>query len=343
MRILVTGSTGFIGSHSTSALVRRGHDLRLLVRDREKAVRVLAPLGVGAGDVELFEGNVLDDAATGEALTGCDAVLHAAGSVGIGRSEGVFETNVGGARNVVGGAVERGMDPVVYTSSVAAMYPPPREVTTVDDPVASLQTAYGRSKAEIERYVRGLQEDGVPVVSLYPAGVHGPYDPAFGEGSKGLRDRIRFGWPNTTGGMPLVDVRDVAEAAAAVFDRGPGRGPRRYMLGGNFLTWAEEAALCERLLGRKVRRVWAPPMLVRATGRAIDLVKRVRPSFEYPLTHEAALILTRAVPCDSRTTTSELGVAFRPPGETLEAAIRWMLEAGFLEPRQAPALATKPQ
>ena len=49
------------------------------------------------------------------------------------------------------------------------------------------------------------------MITVYPAGVHGPHDPGFGEGSKGLRDRIKYGWPLSAGGMPLVDVRDVAE------------------------------------------------------------------------------------------------------------------------------------
>ncbi len=76
---------------------------------------------------------------------------------------------------------------------------------------------------------------------MYPAGVYGPRDPAPGDGTKGLRDRLRYGWFMTTGGSVCVDVRDLAtlftKALAA------GRGPRRYMAGGHFLTWAEEAAL----------------------------------------------------------------------------------------------------
>jgi hypothetical protein len=61
------------------------------------------------------------------------------------------------------------------------------------------------------------------------------------------------------------------------------------------------------------------------------------PSFDYPLTHEAALILTRFVPCDSSRTVEELGVDFRPVRETLRDALRWLVEAGEIEPKLAPA------
>jgi nucleoside-diphosphate-sugar epimerase len=341
MRILVTGGTGFIGSHSVAALLRDGHSLRLLARTPSKVETALAPLGISRDRVEIVQSDIMDSEGVGTALDGCDAVYHCAGGVGIGRSSGdVHDVNVTGARNVIEGAMERSLDPIVYTSSIAAMYPPTRETTTVDDPVTSLDTAYGKSKAETEHYARELQAGGAPLVTLYPSGVHGPHDPAFGEGSKGLRDRIKHGWPMTTGGMPLVDVRDVADAAARVFENGPGLGPRRYMLGGHFLPWAEEAALCEKILGRKVRKVPMTPVVVRAIGHLVDFIRRMAPSFEYPLTHEAAIILTRAVPCDSDHTLRDLGITFRPPEITLTESAAWLFEKGELTPADAPALAT---
>jgi nucleoside-diphosphate-sugar epimerase len=340
MRILVTGGTGFIGSHSVVALLRDGHSLRLLARTPAKVQGALAPLGISADSVEIVRADIMDRNGVGAALEGCDAVYHCAGGVGIGRnSRDIHDVNVTGARNVIDGAVERSLDPIVYTSSVAAMYPPTRETTTVDDPVTSLDTAYGKSKAETERYARELQARGLPLVTLYPAGVHGPHDPAFGEGSKGLRDRIKHGWPMTTGGMPLVDVRDVADTAAKVFAKGPGLGPRRYMLGGHFLPWAEEAALCEKILGRKVRKIPMPPVVVRGIGHTVDFIKRMFPSFEYPLTHEAAIILTRAVPCDSEPTLRDLGITFRPAEITLTESAAWLFEKGELTSGDAPALA----
>lgn len=335
MKVLVTGGSGFVGSHAVQALRAAGHELRLLVRDRAKAARVLGALGVAP--VETVVGDVTDAAAVGGALAGCDAVLHAAAAVEIGRASAVLEQNRAANRNVLGLAAERGLDPIVHVSSVIALFPPRGPAFSVDDPVASLATAYGRSKAEGETFARALQARGAPVVIVYPAGVYGPHDPGPGVGTRGLADRLRFGWPITSGGSACVDVRDLARLLAATL--APGRGPRRYMAGGHFLTWAEEADLCERLTGRRVRRLPAPPALVRAAGHLVDALQRAFPSFSYPLTHEAAVLLTRFVPCDSAATLAELGLRFRPTEETLADAIRWLAAAGHLEPRYAGRLA----
>lgn len=335
MRILVTGGTGFVGSHAAVALLRAGHELRLLVRDRSKLARVMRVHGVEPQEVVV--GDMTDAAAVDAALAGCEAVLHAAATVEIGLARDVFATNLAGIHNVLGGATRLGLDPVVYVSTIATMFPPPDPVIRVDHPIASFETGYGRSKAEGERFARELQARGAPVVCVYPSGVYGPHDPGPSQSTKGLRDRIRVAWIRTTGGTACVDVRDLAAILAASFE--PGRGPRRYMAGGHFATWMEEADCVEELIGRRVRRVPAPPAVVRGIGRSVDLLKRLLPAFDYPLTYEAALFLTQLVPCDSRGTVEQLGVSFRPMRETLRDAIRWMLETGMLPRRYAPALA----
>jgi nucleoside-diphosphate-sugar epimerase len=171
---------------------------------------------------------------------------------------------------------------------------------------------------------------------VYPVGVYGPDDPGPGPSLKGLRDRIRHGWFMTTGGIAAVDVRDLARLFARMLE--PGRGPRRYLAGGHFLPWADEADLCEAITGRTVRRVPASPGLVGGIGHVVDFIKRVVPSFDYPLTHEASLFVTRFVPCDSSRTVRELGVGFRPIEATLEDSIRWLVATGELAPKFAPRL-----
>lgn len=332
MKVLVTGATGFVGSHAVAALLAAGHEVRLLARSRERVERVLGARGLVVDDVAL--GDMTDADAARAALAGCDAALHTAATM-YGRSD-VLDANVAGVRNVVAQACEMGLDPVLYTSSIAAMFPPPGPELTVDDPVVNLDTAYGRSKAEGERLARELQARGAPLVTLYPAAVHGPDDPVPGEGTKGLIARVRFGWPRTSGGTSCVDVRDVAAIAAAALE--PGRGPRRFMAGGHFLSWMQEADVCERLIGRKVRRVPVPAPVVRAIARLLDLLKRVV-DIDYPLTHEAAQFLTRMVPCDSRATVAALGVSFRPSEETLADAIRWLYATGQLAARYVPRIA----
>jgi dihydroflavonol-4-reductase len=335
VKVLVSGGTGFVGSHAVEALCRAGHEVRLFARSAEKARRMQERRSVEVADLRL--GDMGDARAVRDALEGCEAVLHAAASVEIGRARDVFASNLAGSRNVIGAALERGLDPVLYVSSVATMFPPRGPAFGPDDPVSSLSTDYGRSKSETERWVRELQREGAPVVSIYPPGVYGPDDPGPSATLKGLRDRVRFGWIMTSGGNGCVDVRDLAAVLAAALE--PGRGPRRYVAGGHFLTWPEEADLCQEILGRRVRRLPGPPLLVRGAGRVVDAIKRVVPAFDYPLTHEAALILTRFVPCDSGRTVAELGIRFRPVRETLTDTLQWLVDAGEIAPRLAPRLA----
>ncbi len=82
MRVLVTGGTGFTGSHTTRALLAAGHHVRLLVRDPAKLKRVFAPDGAPS---DFMVGDVTDETAVAEAMRGCDAVFHAAALVDLRR------------------------------------------------------------------------------------------------------------------------------------------------------------------------------------------------------------------------------------------------------------------
>ena len=335
MKVAVTGSTGFLGSHIAEALKRSGHDLVLLVRSREKAERVLTPRGVWPA--ETVVGDIADSGSIRELLSECDAAVHAAAALY--GDEKVLAANVAGVRNMLDIGTELGLDPNLYISTIAAMFPSPGDVITVDDPIVHPKTTYGRSKAEGERIARELQGGGHPVVTIYPGGILGPGDPGPTEGTKGIRDRLRFGWPVTSGGLPFVDVRDVAAIVSAACV--PGRGPKRYMAAGEFTPWMEEADICEELTGRKVRRVPAPPALLYAAGRTVDFIKRLVPSFDYPLTTEAAEFITQMVPCDSSATLAELDFEYRPVRETLRDTIVWLHKAGEIEAKHAGRLAPR--
>ncbi len=336
MKLLVTGGTGFLGAHAVKALCHSGHDVVLLARNEEKARRVAENFGSAIHDV--VEGDMTDAGRCREALSGCQGVLHLAASVEIGRAGDIQAINEAGNHNIMGAAVELGLDPVIYTSSVAALFPPRGPILRAEDPIGELESDYGRSKTDGERYIRGLQAEGAPLVSIYPAGVYGPDDPALGAGAKGLRDRLRFGCILTSGGTSCVDVRDIAKILCALAVPNGGRGHRRYMAGGHFLTWAEEADLFDELTGLKVRRVPAPRAVVNAAGHAVDFIKRIIPAFDYPLTREAARYVTDFVPCDNQRVEQELGLPFRPSSETLADAIRWLVQAGHMAPRFAGQL-----
>ena len=105
MKVLVTGSTGFIGFHTTARLVAAGHQVRVLVRDAEKAQRTLETIGVDPA--EFVVGDMTDESAVARALEGQDAIVHTAASVSIGGGDpaAMLRDNVRGTELIVGGAV----------------------------------------------------------------------------------------------------------------------------------------------------------------------------------------------------------------------------------------------
>ena len=100
MRVLVTGATGFVGSHAAKALQDAGHTVRALVRTPAKLETVTARVGVDLGSLETFKGDIRDTMAAKAAVEGCDAVVHAAAVVSIDPTAEteVENTNFAGAR-----------------------------------------------------------------------------------------------------------------------------------------------------------------------------------------------------------------------------------------------------
>lgn len=336
MRILVTGGTGFIGSFATVALTGAGHEVRLLARDPAKVDRVYAPHGVAPAEV--VTGDITDAESVGAALDGCEGVLHAAAVVAVSRRRApeVLATNAAGTRNVIGAAVGQGLPVVAHTSSVSALFGPGQRRVTPDTPVASPVSAYGRSKADADRYVRGLQDDGAPVTIVYPGGVLGPHDPNLGPGHQAIVTNYRSGTPIISGGgWAIVDVRDVADLFVSVF--APAATPPRLVLGGRTLSTDELNRLLGEVAGRRVRRLPMPSGFLRGLGRVNDVLMRVVPA-DFALTGEGMDYLTRWEPSDDDTAVEVLGRPLRPTAETLADTARWLWAARHLDAKYVPAL-----
>jgi len=324
MRVMVTGGTGFIGGHVTRALLDAGHEPRLLVRDPAKLERLCALFGVPPSSVSSVRGDILDGDAVLDALDGCDACVHAAAFTTLTPEEmpKALDVNAPGARIVLDAAVERGCDPIVSLSSMSVIFPPTGNMLRADDPVHTGGAPYNESKADAELHARALQDAGVPIVSLYPAGVTGPLDLGVNVTEAILTQVLsaEFLLTADSGGSLYVDVRDTAAAIAALLV--PGRGPRRYMSGGTFMTWDEFADVVDAVTGMPRARVHA-----------------TRAELEQQIEPEAVEIMLGIVPADDAPLHRDTGVDWRPFADTLHDLLVWMLQQGRLDPKWAPALA----
>ena len=341
MRVMVTGATGFTGSHTVRALIEAGHEVRALVRDRAKVARVF---GDGSPVVaHAIEGDILDREAVGQALEGVDSVVHTAALVDLRRSkaEEVLRTNLEGVRNVIGTAAERGVGPIVYVSSLAAFFDPenpPTRPLDLDSPLAPATSAYGRSKAEAEHYVRDLQARGAPIRTSYPVGILGPDDPGLSEGNHAIVAWLGDRPTHTSSGLQILDVRDLAEIHLRMLEADG--GPKRYIAAGEFIAWAEMGPLLAELTGKPVPMLRIPGPLLRGLGRIGDVVKNFW-DFDFPLTYEAMCFATLWPGADASATRKELGIEFRDTRETLRDTIAWLSAAGHLPPEKAGVLATR--
>ena len=310
----------------------------MLVRAPERIAPALDPLGVPPPEHVI--GDVTDPAAVRQALEGCDAVLHAANAFSFDPREAarMKRANRRGTEVVLHAAHELGLDPIVHVSSYVALLPSDGPLRP-DSPLAEPDVPYARSKVEAERVARTLQAAGAPVVIVRPGMVWGPHDPHVGETATLARDMLRGRVAiRLPGGVPVVDVRDVAAVHAAVLEAG--RGPRAYLATGEFVPFTRLFELLRAATGRRLPTAPAvPARAVLAAGAAADRIQR-RLRFRLPLHREGPWTVVHGRPCDDALTRAELGVTFRPAEEAIADTVRWLYEARLISARQAGGLAT---
>jgi dihydroflavonol-4-reductase len=329
MRVLITGGTGFVGAWTAKAVQAAGHQTRFLVRSPDRLATSAQQIGVDTSDHVV--GDIADPVATTAALAGCDAVIHCAAMVSTdpARADEMLQTNLEGARNVLGGATAAKLDPIIHVSSFTALFRPGLEMLHAELPVVGGSDGYGKSKAVVEAYTRGLQDAGAPVNITYPGMVLGP--PAgdqFGEAAEGVEAAIKMrGVPGRGAAWIVVDVRDLAALHVALLQ--PGKGPRRYMAGGRRIPVSELASLIGPAAGRSLAVYPVPDVALRTLGRVFDVVGDQLP-FETPINSAAMQYYTQMPPSDDSPSERDLGIVQRDPAETLADTVNGLRTVGRL-------------
>ena len=296
--VLVTGGSGFIGSHAIVALLAEGHTVRATVRDlkREPDVRALLKQG-GAepGDrLKFFAADLEKDAGWAQAVAGCDYVLHVASPLppGVPRNEDELIVPAReGALRVLRASRDAGVKRVVLTSSFAAIgyghKPRTAPFTEADwtDVNGGEMTAYTKSKTLAERAAWDFmaREGGALELStVNPVAVFGPVLGADYSASILIVQRLM------TGALPgsprlcfgVVDVRDVVDLHLRAMTHPAARGERFLAVAGDFLWMAEMARMLKSRLGADARRVptrQLPNWMVRLASLRDPAIKVILP------------------------------------------------------------------
>jgi len=176
MKIMVTGATGFIGSHVAHGLLDDGHEVTLLARNPAKLIPALQKCRVVKGDL-------LDAESIRGALSGADAVVHVAAYVGEwGSREDYFRANVTGTQNMINACVNRGVKRFIHFSSNSVYGDGVADKVAVTEETLYQFTDfhYGNSKIEAEKLVFAAHEAGrIVATAIRPSMVWGPRDRQF--------------------------------------------------------------------------------------------------------------------------------------------------------------------
>ncbi|MCX6562277.1 MAG: NAD-dependent epimerase/dehydratase family protein [Candidatus Aminicenantes bacterium] len=244
MKVLVTGSNGFIGSHLAEALARRGDEVFCLVR---KTSRTDALAGL---NVRLVVGDGRDKESLRPAVRGMDCVFHLAGVINAVDWPTYFEANTLGTQNLIEACLEENprLRKFVFISSISALGPSPCGTALREEDECRPVSDYGRSKLMAEKIVLGLA-DRLPVTIIRPSNIIGPRQKELFESIKLLAKRIKpligTGGPQTS----LAGVEDLVRAFILAADSPKSRGQIYLVTDGHAYAWRDITEAVAEALG----------------------------------------------------------------------------------------------
>lgn len=257
MNILITGATGFLGSHAADRLLQDGHTIRALVRGSSSLQWLQEK------EIETIHANLQDPESLKEALQGIEGVIHVAGVTASKTKEGFFKNNQLATRNVLE-ATKRYGDNVrrfVLISSQTAGGPSLDGKPVTEETPPHPITTYGRSKLAAEEESRQFREN-FPVTILRLPAIYGPRDTAilsfFQTVNKGIKPLIGF----KEKFINLAHVYDIAQGIELGLTKPEAENRTFYIGSERQYGWRELSNLASQIIGRRGLFVPIPHVLV---------------------------------------------------------------------------------
>ena len=320
MKSLVTGATGFVGSHVAQMLVERGEQVRVLVRP-QSSLRVIEGL-----PLEKVSGDLRDAQSLDRAVEGVDRVFHVAADYRLGapNPQEIYDANVAGTRNLLETASRAGVQRIVVTSSVATIAVDRGDALPNEETAARLEEMIGhykRSKFLAEQEALNAARKGIPVVVVNPTTPIGPGDWKPTPTGRVIVDFLNGRMPAyVETGLNWVPVEDVAVGHWIAAERG--RVGERYILGGRNMLLKEVLDILARISGRPSPRLRLPHAVAMAAGYADHVFSRVlNRQPRIPL--EGVRMSRHKMFVDCSKAATELGFQASSVEAALERAVNW--------------------
>ena len=342
MNILVTGATGFVGSHIVRMLLADGHRVRVLRRE-SSSTKMLASLtsasesraagsGLAGLSVESAIGDVTDRNSVFAAVEGCKIVFHAAGVVSFWRGLRKIQrgVNVDGTRHVVEACLAHKVERLIHTSSIAAIgFASGGQVgdEALEYNWSPYRIHYNDTKHLAELEVHQGIKRGLDAVIVNPAVVFGPGDLNLNAGAmvfQMARSKIPFYF---LGGCTVCDVEDVARGHILAFEKG--KCSERYILGGDHYTWKDLLTLIAQVVGVPPPQRQIPTWALSVVAQGYDLFSRLKKK-EPPATPESIRVSSIPAYYSSDKAIRELGYKISPFRETVKKTYEWYAANGYL-------------
>jgi nucleoside-diphosphate-sugar epimerase len=318
--ILVTGGSGFIGSHLVERLCSGGERVRCLLRRKNYAG--LPP------QAEAVFGELISGAGLEEALRGVDTVIHVAGVTKALTVDDYYAGNARATENLARAMAGRGIR-LVYVSSLAAAGPSPDGTPLGEDAAPRPLTHYGKSKLAAEHLVRALVPDAV---IARPPVVYGPRDTDVFRILKPLSQGIAFQIAGEERWFSAIYVKDLVDGLITAARAAQATGRTYFLANSKPVSWSELGAATARIMGRKARILRVPGRVAYAAGWCAEMGAH--------LTGKPGIISREKVreaqcsywTCDARRAAEEIGFEARTPlDEGLAETLAWYREAGWLK------------
>ena len=330
-KTLVTGAAGFLGSHLTRQLVARGADVRVLLRP-SSSNRAIADL-----PLEYMTGDLRDSASLDRALSGVARVFHVAADYRLWskRSQDIYDSNVGGTKNLLQAAKRAGVEQFIYTSTVAtiAVDRPEHPNEFTDARLEEMVGHYKRSKWLAEKEVLDAAKQGFPAVVAMPTTPVGPWDWKPTPTGKIILDFLNGKMPGyVETGLNFVGVEDCAAGHILVAEKGT--VGERYLLGAENLTLKGVLDILAEITGLPAPSLKIPHGLALGVAYAETAFSRLI-GREPQIPVEGVKIAQHMMFVDCSRAKRELGFQVGPVAAAFERAVRWYEANGYITPRRA--------
>src|SRR5258706_12686622 len=335
MNTLVTGAAGFLGSHVARQLVARGDSVRVLLR-ASSTNRAIADLSL-----EYVTGDLRDPASLDRAMKGIKRVYHVAADYRLWakRSQDIYDSNVGGTKNLLAAAKRAGVEQLIYTSTVAtiAVDRPelPNEFT--DAKLEEMVGHYKRSKWMAEREALQAAKDGLPVIVAMPTTPIGPWDWKPTPTGKIILDFLNGKMPGyVETGLNFVGVEECAAGHTLVSEKGV--VGERYLLGSENLTLKAMLDILAKITGLPAPTWKISHRMALSVAYAETAFSRLI-GREPQIPIEGVKIAQHMMFVDCSRASRELGFQQGSVTAALERAVRWYQANGYIKPSRAKKIA----